>query len=352
MDNPWREIHQALIAGVEVAVVTIVGHSGSTPRRSGSRMLVYSDGRSVGTIGGGPVEADVIGTAQAMFATREAMLRTYDLSSSADAAEMDVICGGRLVVLIEYFNSDNVTIQMLDRLQDAMANGKTASLAGLLNTQPKSERVAVERSVKVAGEQWYGHLALSAEQREYLEKATEEMHTTALVDFGGAHYILDVIVPLRTIYLLGGGHVARELAPLLRQAGFRIVVIDDRALFANATRFPEADKVQVCEGYSRVFKKYHLDTGSSVIIVTRGHSYDKECLAQALRTNAGYIGMIGSRKKREQIYRMLQSEGFISAHLQRVHCPIGLAIGAETPFEIAVSIVAELIAHRARNGDK
>jgi xanthine dehydrogenase accessory factor len=352
MDNPWREIHQSLLAGVEVAVATIVGHSGSTPRGSGSRMLVYSDGRSVDTIGGGPVEADVIRTAQTLLTTREAMLRTYDLNSSADAAEMGVLCGGRLDVLIEYYDSDDITLQMLDRLQDAMANGKVAVLAGALNTKRDSEKVVIERSVKVDNEQWHGPFELSAELREYLEKEMKEMNTTALVNFGGERYILDAIVPRRTVYLLGGGHVARELAPLLRQAGFRIVVIDDRALFANTTRFPEADKVQVCEDYSRVFEEFHLDTNSYVIIVTRGHSYDKESLAQALRTKAGFIGMIGSRKKREQIYRMLQSEGFTFDDLQRVHCPIGLAIGAETPFEIAVSILAELIAYRARSGDK
>ena len=150
------------------------------------------------------------------------------------------------------------------------------------------------------------------------------------------------------MYVLGAGHVSKEIVPLLHQASFKTIVMDDRDEFANITRFPEADRVVVSSGYSQVFAEWMVDVKSYIIIVTRGHSYDKECLGQALHTEASYIGMIGSRKKREQIYRSLMKEGIPADALERVHCPIGLAIGGETPFEIAVSIVAEIIQHRAR----
>ena len=154
-------------------------------------------------------------------------------------------------------------------------------------------------------------------------------------------------LPSKTIYLVGAGHVSREIARISNHIDFQTIVIDDRIEFANQQRFPDADEIIVCPGYSGVFGEAPIDRDSFIIIVTRGHHFDKEVLAQALKTPAGYIGMIGSRKKRDTIYQALLTEGFKSHDLARVQCPIGLAIDAETPSEIAVSIVAQLIQHRA-----
>ena len=117
--------------------------------------------------------------------------------------------------------------------------------------------------------------------------------------------------------------------------------------FANDQRFPEAHQILVISDFNRAFSKITADAQSFVLIITRGHIHDKIVLAQALRTEAAYIGMIGSRRKRDTIYRALASEGFSQQDLDRVHCPIGLEIEAETPEEIAVSIVAQMIRERA-----
>ena len=132
---------------------------------------------------------------------------------------------------------------------------------------------------------------------------------------------------------------------------FRVIVLDDRPDFANAERFPGVE-TRVLESFARCFAGIPSGPETFVVIVTRGHAHDADVLAQALRTQAGYIGMIGSRRKRDAVYERLRGQGFSETDLARVHCPIGLEIGAETPEEIAVSINAELVAHRAKASGK
>jgi len=124
---------------------------------------------------------------------------------------------------------------------------------------------------------------------------------------------------------------------------FRTVVLDDRKLFANRERFPEADEVIVLEHFKNAMQGAVIDRDAYIVIVTRGHSHDKTVLSQALKTDAGYIGMIGSRTKRDTIYRQLEKEGFTREEIGKVKSPIGIDIGAETPEEIAISIIGELI---------
>ena len=151
-----------------------------------------------------------------------------------------------------------------------------------------------------------------------------------------------------TVFLFGAGHVSQQVAEVAALVKFRTVVLDDREEFANPQRFPKADQIIVLLSFEQAFAGLEIDSDSYVVIVTRGHLHDKTVLEQALRTKAGYIGMIGSRRKRDMLYQTLLSEGFTQEDIDRVHCPIGLNIGGETPEEIAVSIVAELI--KARSG--
>jgi xanthine dehydrogenase accessory factor len=131
--------------------------------------------------------------------------------------------------------------------------------------------------------------------------------------------------------------------------GFRVVVVDDRPEYATAERFPDASRLAVVQGFDRAFGGLEIDADSYIVIFTRGHQFDRTVLEQALGTGAGYIGMISSRRKREAIYQALEVAGFERGRLEQVHSPIGIDIGAETPEEIAVSIVAELI--KVRSGE-
>jgi xanthine dehydrogenase accessory factor len=159
-------------------------------------------------------------------------------------------------------------------------------------------------------------------------------------------YYLEPILGRPTVYLFGGGHISLFLARIVAMIGFRLVVADDRVDFANAERFPDADDLWV-KDFRGIVDKGLLGPDAYVVIVTRGHLYDKEVLYQVLQEETAYVGMIGSRRKRDMIYRNLAREGISQAQLSSVHSPIGLDIGANTPEEIAVSIAAELISVRA-----
>ena len=163
-------------------------------------------------------------------------------------------------------------------------------------------------------------------------------------------YLLEPICVPDTVVLFGAGHVSQAVAALTRVVGFRTIVRDDRAEFANRQRFPTADAVEVIPSFDEALTGLDIDADAYLVIVTRGHSHDGTVLALSLASNAGYIGMIGSRRKRDTIYRNMRARGFTPRDLERVHSPIGLSIGADTPEEIAVSIVAELIKIRAHKG--
>ena len=180
-----------------------------------------------------------------------------------------------------------------------------------------------------------------------INQARSHASVVNIIEYQGKSYLLSRFINSGTVYLLGAGHVAACTSEAAASVGFRIVVIDDRLEFANRERFPSADVIKVLPSFSGCFQDEKIDADAYLVIVTRGHFHDMEVLDQALQTNAGYIGMIGSRKKRDLIYSKLLERGVTKTQLQRVHCPIGIAIEADTPEEIAVSIVAELIHERA-----
>ncbi|MGD9211980.1 MAG: XdhC family protein, partial [Desulfobacteraceae bacterium] len=160
--------------------------------------------------------------------------------------------------------------------------------------------------------------------------------------------IIEPSARIKRVYLFGAGHVAQPTARFAAMVGFRVIVIDDRSNFANSERFPEAHDIRVIEDFEKVLSDLPINEDSFIVILTRGHFHDGTVLKQALKTNAGYIGMIGSRRKRDLIYDDLLNQGFSRDDFKRVHAPIGLSIGAETPEEIGMSIVAELIHKRAQ----
>ena len=159
---------------------------------------------------------------------------------------------------------------------------------------------------------------------------------------GKAEVYIEPIIPRATIYIFGGGHISFFLARLGKMCDFRIFVIDDREEYACTERFPDADQT-IAADYGEVFKRVTIGSSSYVVIVTRGHAYDQTVLEWALTTEAKYLGMIGSKKKIRSIYENLTQKGISPDEFQRVHAPIGLDIKAQTPEEIAVSIMAEII---------
>jgi len=172
----------------------------------------------------------------------------------------------------------------------------------------------------------------------------EATYDNGLICGGTVEVFVEPILPQPVVYLFGGGHVSTAVARAAHAAGFGVGVIDDRDAFANAERFPMAQ--EIFTSYDVAFEKLQPGGSSYLVIVTRGHKEDMRVLAWAVRTKARYVGMIGSKRKVLSVYRALEKEGYRTEEFERVFAPMGLEIGALSPEEIAISIVAELIAVR------
>src|SRR5258705_3298424 len=170
-------------------------------------------------------------------------------------------------------------------------------------------------------------------------------YDTGLVCGGTLDIFVEPILPPALLYIFGAGHVSVSLYKAAYAAGFDVTVVDDRELYANRDRFPEAHEV-IAEDFDKAMSRLTPNEATYIVIVTRGHRDDMHVLRWAVQTNARYIGMIGSKRKTITIFRELQNEGLAPELFDRVHAPIGLDIGAVTPEEIAVAITAELIAKR------
>lgn len=170
----------------------------------------------------------------------------------------------------------------------------------------------------------------------------EEIAEDGMLCGGNMDILVEPILAQPTLYIFGAGHVSFSISKIAKMVGFEVVVIDDRAEFANIKRFPKADEI-FAEDFSKVFSKLKINRSSYIVIVTRGHKFDEKVLEWAVKNEASYVGMIGSKKKNDTIFSNLQSKGISKELLGDVHAPIGLEIHAETPEEIAVSIMAEII---------
>jgi xanthine dehydrogenase accessory factor len=241
-------------AGEPAALVTVVSTQGSTPQKAGAKMVVYPDGRIVGTIGGGCVEAEMTWRARQVIEARKPQLASYELTAD-QAGEDGLICGGRMEVFIEPIEG----------------------------------------------------------------------------------------VP--TLCLFGAGHVAQPLARMAKSVGFRVEVADDRVKFANRDRFPDADLV-VVDDFPAAAAKMTLGRETYAVVVTRGHKGDAEALEAVLGRGLRFVGLLASRPKLVHLAATLEERGVPPSEIAAIHAPLGLEIGAATPEEIAVSVLAEMIAVR------
>lgn len=328
MSKEILEIHHTLEKEENIVVATIISSDGSTPRTSGTKMIVYENGYIFGTIGGGATEADVINLATELFNTGQSRVVKYDLNATGLKDTMDIICGGSMNVLLDYMPSLPATRELYKAASENLQSGQPFILVTTLGDEKNTDNV--ER-----------HLIIDGITLKHKNSGISAQYEK------GVLHVREPVFPDQTVYIFGAGHVSLELARFCKHLYMRIHVFDDREEFVNSSRFPDADGRHVCPGFESVFDTFNIGPDSYIVIVTRGHTFDKKVLAQALETDAGYIGMIGSRKKRDTIYGDLLNEGFGQSDINRVHSPIGLPIKAETPAEIGVSIVAELIQHRA-----
>ncbi|MBI9112922.1 XdhC family aldehyde oxidoreductase maturation factor [Maridesulfovibrio ferrireducens] len=341
-----HNIRLQLESGNDLILASIVESTGSTPRSSGSKMAVRRDGKIDGTIGGGLVEALVQRAAAKLFDTQNIAVsfKEFDLSNTL-AANADMICGGHVTVMMEHLYADKETTDIFIKFDNSLKLGQKVTILSLMDNEENSatsSRMLLTQNQATPAVQGFSEKSISELQAASLKK-----DTPIIQDNHNQRLIAESFTPQPSLFIFGAGHVSRPTAALATSVNFRTVVLDDRIDFANIERFPEADEIEVLPNFNNAFANLEVTEDSYIIIVTRGHLHDKTVLAQALKTPACYVGMIGSSKKRNAIYDALLEEGVTQTSIDRCHCPIGLGIGAQTPEEIAVSIVAELIKKRA-----
>ncbi len=331
------------------AIATIVSHKGSTPRTSGSKMIITGDGRIKGTIGGGLLEARVMEKAVENIKSNVSSFLPFDLTSG-DVASMDMICGGQANILIDQIRPDKETIHIFKLYKEALdRNEKVFFLTKITGSNDQIQSIGhflagADGSVPGAADGNAEQLSLPDNWNEQ----TRNLMAMKVMETPNGMMIIEPALKRETAWLLGAGHVAQPTAAIAAMTGFYVSVADDRKEFANPERFPQAHEIRVLDSFEDAFSGCDVDEDSYIVIFTRGHLHDRTVLAQALRTKAGYIGMIGSSKKRNAIYRQLLDQGFEQKDIDRVHSPVGLEIEAETPEEIAVSILAEMILKRRK----
>ena len=303
-----------LLENKEQAMLAVVLFTkGSSPRDKGAKMIVYKNGETYDTVGGGPMEFAVCKSAAAIIENGETAVKRFDLGGK-DTERSASICGGEAVVCLHALEPDD--IPSLREVCSAIREGRKA-------------RYIIKQTAP-------GKAVISSKEIDGGTACAENIL-----------YVCEPVAAER-LYLCGAGHVSLETAKIAQIAGFDITVIDDREEFATPKRFPNAECI-VADRYDSVPTE-KVRENDYIVIATRGHKDDRHALDWALKTKACYIGMIGSKKKRDMIYDTLAEQGVSRERLAEVHSPIGLPIGGRLPGEIGVSIVAELIQCRAEKG--
>lgn len=322
----------------EIVMATIIEKSGSAPREEGTKMLIKRDLFIIGTVGGGLLEAMTMKLSNSVFNTKEYMIKDFVLSNK-DASSLGMVCGGEVKMLLEYINPlDTDIIKIYEKVNELKNNGTKFVLITKLS----------ENNAYITGKwictktDFYGKVDI--EIQKIISSIQEDFNNIKTkLYYDKEKYLIEPFLSYERVCIIGAGHVAQQIADLTKNLGFYTVVVDDREEFANTKIFQLADEVKVIPAFRDLTNNIVINNNTYIIIVTRGHSYDKEVLAQMLKTEAKYIGMIGSRTKRDYTYNSLLQEGFTTKDIERVYCPIGVEISAQTPEEIAISIVAELI---------
>jgi len=325
----FPRILAALRGGASVALATVVKQRGSLPMASDAKLLVLADGTLEGTIGGGCLEAEVYATATQLLREGGTSVDEFHLNE-VEASTGGHVCGGTVVVLTRVFQPQADTIAFFERavaLQDATAEVRFASR---VNAATPAHALAVDGRID-------GSVGLTSDM-------APEIASEGLVGDGGDAWFVEPVQQQPLLVVFGAGHCGIAIGAAAAAAGYRVWMLEDRPTFLDAERLPWASRLRLID--FAALPRLPLTPNTALAIVTRGHEHDLVVLRQVLDAPVGYIGMIGSRRKRELFRGILRDEGRDAEAFDRVRSPMGLDIGAETPAEIAVSVVAELVAVR------
>ena len=329
-----EHVVEALGARHDVVLVTVVGSKGSTPRNAGSQMLVSKAGLVCGTIGGGAIEGHAITKARTMVGEDTCFVEDLALRPQAPNS-IGMVCGGDAVLLyVPICAEDDAWTQVASRLLKCFEQRTPAYLA---------------LECREGGSPFKGTVALFDEQGELVAgecslpgRELVGLKQKRVID---GFFVMPISIPVRAI-VFGGGHVGRATIAALAQVGFACTLFECRPEFAQSEDYPDAEQI-ILGDYEDIASSMSFDERDYIFIMTYSHAYDYAILEQALRQPLAYVGFMGSRRKIAVARQRLLDAGVSEELLDSVHMPIGLDIKAETPEEIAVSVAAECILHRA-----
>jgi xanthine dehydrogenase accessory factor len=330
-----RDLLQAIAtAKAPLALVTIVDVTGSAPRHAGSKMLVSPDGGSSGSVGGGYPEARALAACRECLASGHPALLHIE-SRGSSILDPDGVCGGTSTVLVERVTELGTYRQIRERL----ARGERVLLIKKIRDGYESLEV-VTALVDEAGKQ------IAGDFRDWEADTAARALSTVKPRFDRAAGVFyEPLVPVEKLVIAGAGHVGQALALAARPLGFEITVVDDRAELLGPDRFaPEIDRIH--GEFAQVMAELPLDTSTYVVMVTRNHVLDLSCVRAVLPRRCRYVGVMGSARKIRMMVKQLLQEGFDPDRIDAVFTPIGMNIDAETPPELAISILAEIVAVR------
>ncbi|WP_298030480.1 XdhC family protein [uncultured Desulfovibrio sp.] len=330
-----------LDAGIPTVLLTVISRAGSAPRHAGTRALLTPAGLE-GTVGGGALEARAVEAARQSLESGISARVFCDLIDLPPASDMS--CGG-MEVLCEALTPEHAGLFALAG-QVLREGGR-----GVWTVDVSRESLPQRRLHLAALPEGFAGLdgspAVRADLDATLSLLEELKNRAGLLSLGKRVVYVEPLDTPPVLLLCGGGHVSLEVAALAQACGFVVDVVDDRPEFSAPARFPMARRCLTLPDFENLVEACGIGRRHYVAIVTRGHSFDRKALAQVLTSHASYIGMIGSKAKWKQVYAFLRAQGVPDTELAAVRCPIGLPVGAETPRQIAVSVVAELLAARA-----
>jgi xanthine dehydrogenase accessory factor len=338
MDNEkiFKKAFQLLKNVENIALVTVISTTGSTPGKVGYKMLLWGKKPEIfGTVGGGGSEAEIIKAAKTQLDRIENQVINFTLGETLD--DEKGICGGKIEFLIETFDKRN--LPFFEELTSFLDSGQKAALISIICPEKPPEKIPL---YDISESNSLTSINLPADNIESIKKILKKEEAAKLKIDDNIQLFVETISEQPVVFVFGAGHLSFYISKLAKSVGFNVIVCDDRKEFASKERFPDADSI-VVERFENVFEQLSIGENSYIVIVTKGHKWDEVVLENSLKTDAKYIGMIGSKRKTLTIFKRLYDKGFTERSLNEVFSPIGISIGALTPQEIALSIVCELV---------
>lgn len=343
MEETLAQLEALSGAAGRVAMATLVGFGGASPKKEGAKMWVGEDGRVLGAVTiGGCVDGRVIAEAEAVLASGAPRLLSMALGDE-DAWELGLSCGGTVEVLIETLApmGSGPVAAAYARIAAEVLQGRAACLVRKLD-DPARTLILLEGG---GGEGSLGDPALDALAGDLGAELMRKGQSRA-VPLGSGRAFFEVHAPREALVIVGAGHVSMPLVALGRTLGFRTTVLDARPRYASRERFPDADELKVGIA-SELVESLSLHARSALVLTVHDYKVEVPVLRAALKTQVGYIGMLGNRRRGQGVKDLLREQGVAETDLARVQVPVGLDIGAQSAAEIALSVLAQIVAVRA-----